>query len=344
LETLCTPPEIGSYAGKDKSIGDLIYFNWRARAEPLKMMMAYAKIKYNNRLVSDEEWPKLKPTMPEGAWIEHFYKPDDWVGEKQLPVLKLADGTMLPDSRHIAKYIAMAAGAPLWPDTEYQQKSAADLFRIGQEQPLLFMHQVVNMFPADECKPHIPPGVCTAVHLLHSMDRRMRDGPFFGGEEPHYGDFSIFHIVDLVNTLDPTWKMQGFPGWDDEDGKGRGFHATWIRWYDKMANLPGVKEYLAERPKAKYQGDAETPCIGKKGSLINARPLDDPKYNYIHKFGPPPQQKLPDYGAMLAESQEAQQKEELAEREAKEKKWQEDRLARLKRKEEYEAEQKKTEE
>lgn len=41
----------------------LIYFNLRARAEPLRLIFAYAGIKYTDQRVEFADWPGLKPSM-----------------------------------------------------------------------------------------------------------------------------------------------------------------------------------------------------------------------------------------------------------------------------------------
>ena len=39
----------------------VIYYNYRARAEPIRFMLSYAKVKFEDfRFVSDEDWPKYK--------------------------------------------------------------------------------------------------------------------------------------------------------------------------------------------------------------------------------------------------------------------------------------------
>ncbi|KAK7102218.1 glutathione S-transferase 1-like [Littorina saxatilis] len=51
----------------------LVYFNLRGRAEFIRLMLAAAGQKYDEQLVSFEEWPKLKPNTPFGSlpYIEY---------------------------------------------------------------------------------------------------------------------------------------------------------------------------------------------------------------------------------------------------------------------------------
>ena len=67
---------------------------------------------------------------------------------------------------------------------------------------------------------------------------------FFGGEQPHFGDFGLLHILDLTVTVKP----------DSLDSS-----KAMQSWLQNMKALPAIAKYLAERPKA--------PEIGCPGSL-----------------------------------------------------------------------------
>ncbi|XP_072391075.1 glutathione S-transferase-like [Diabrotica undecimpunctata] len=65
------------------------YFNFTARGEPIRMLLSYGEIPFEDERISREDWPKIKPTTPLG----------------QLPVLEI-DGKQIPHSISICRYLA----------------------------------------------------------------------------------------------------------------------------------------------------------------------------------------------------------------------------------------------
>jgi hypothetical protein len=59
---------MGKKADKNQtSAGTLWYFGLHFRAQPIRMMLRHANVKYENIMVKNEDWPALKPTMPGGS-------------------------------------------------------------------------------------------------------------------------------------------------------------------------------------------------------------------------------------------------------------------------------------
>jgi len=68
----------------------LIYFNGRGRAEPARLIFAYAGVDYNDHRIEGAEWPALKPKTPFG----------------QLPLLDIDNGkVILSQSKAITRYL-----------------------------------------------------------------------------------------------------------------------------------------------------------------------------------------------------------------------------------------------
>jgi glutathione S-transferase len=68
----------------------LIYFNGRGRAEPARLIFAYAGVNYNDHRLEGAEWPALKSKTPFG----------------QLPILDIDNGkVVLSQSKAIARYL-----------------------------------------------------------------------------------------------------------------------------------------------------------------------------------------------------------------------------------------------
>jgi len=228
------------WAGKPRSIGELHYFPLRARGEPLRYLLRYAGIPYTDRTISLQEWPEHKKIVPNGF----------------LPALKLPEGKYLGETGDIARYISTRAGPPLMPRTQKEQIDAARIFRISNTPPLSMNMPLTNWFSSEDAEKKIPDSIAMTQKTLNELELELKvsGGAFFGGNQPHYGDFGLFHVVDLYLTLTkPSPKLS----------------ETWRTWYHKIRCLPGVKQYLQERPKAM------SGRVGKPGSRITKYPLDD---------------------------------------------------------------------
>mmetsp|Transcript_7804 Transcript_7804/g.19348 ORF Transcript_7804/g.19348 Transcript_7804/m.19348 type:complete len:242 (+) Transcript_7804:55-780(+) len=226
----------------------LHYFPLRARAEPLKMILGHCKISYVDRQVPFAEW---------GAWKASGSVPPGKTGGVQLPVLELEDGTFLPESLDIAKHVWTLAGKPvtgtadlLWAlnDKRDGPFNSPDFVVAGLVNPLL------NWFSAEDAAPKIPPHVAGFPAFFEYLAPLLDEepGPFFGGAEPSYGDFQIFHIADNLSTLDGGATMTALEA----------TQPALTAWYQAMLQLPAVADHLAARPKP---GSGE---VGRPGSLI----------------------------------------------------------------------------
>jgi len=227
------------WGNKRRSIGVVYYFPVRARAEPLRLLLSYAKIPYTNRFVTSDEWPKLKSGMPNG----------------QLPAIKFPNGEYMGETGDLARLIARRAGAPLMPEEKDKQQAAARIFDISNTKPLTTSVMLVNFKSAEEGKKMLPDVIAETMKVLEPLELElsMSGGAFFGGKEPHYGDFGLFHAINIFLSISkPSPKLSD----------------AWKEWYGNMCSLAGVKEYLAERPQA-MSGK-----VGFPGSLITTVDID----------------------------------------------------------------------
>mmetsp|Transcript_7960 Transcript_7960/g.11897 ORF Transcript_7960/g.11897 Transcript_7960/m.11897 type:complete len:354 (-) Transcript_7960:15-1076(-) len=226
----------------------LFYFDClRARAEHLRMMMRYASIPFEDELVAFNDWPSLK----NGGKLPHGRG-----GKTQLPVLQKEDGTMIPETNDIAAYIARLSSVTssrtnLYPELE----SARTMFNACNSGPLALAMPLANRASISESKEQLPEWMSTTLPLLQAYEKSLRTiqkssattGPFFNGEKPHYGEFGLFHVVDLIRFLDPS-TLDTLP--------------MLQAWSVSMSSLHGIKEYLSTRPQAC------TWQIGMKGSRM----------------------------------------------------------------------------
>ena len=72
----------------------LHYFNGQGRAEPIRMMLTHAKAEWRDMRIVFDQWPKLKPTAPNG----------------KMPFLTLRDGSKLGESYAIGRYLGSVHG------------------------------------------------------------------------------------------------------------------------------------------------------------------------------------------------------------------------------------------
>jgi glutathione S-transferase len=71
----------------------LTYFNVQALAEPIRMLLSYGNIQFEDVRIEKDAWPALKPKTPMG----------------QLPVLEI-DGIQVYQSVAMARYVAKLVG------------------------------------------------------------------------------------------------------------------------------------------------------------------------------------------------------------------------------------------
>jgi len=230
----------------------LHYLPLRARAEPLRMILGYCGIAFVDNIVPLAEWGTLKASgkMPAGKG-----------GNVQLPVLELEDGTMLPESLDIAKYVwTTLAGKPvddpgsdpenLWllNDRKDAPFNSPSFMLPGLVNPLL------NWFAEEDCADRIGPFIEGFPAFYEHVAPLLADapGPFFGGAEPNYGDFQIFHITNNLTTLDGGAILKALEA----------TQPSIVAWYNAVLELPAVAAYLAARPQA-GSGD-----VGRPGSLM----------------------------------------------------------------------------
>merc|ERR1712046_242152 len=207
------------------------------------MMLHYAGIEFSDEIIALEDWPKVKPTMPPGPGAEF---PGRDRGNRALPVLKLPNGVMMPESRDIAKWIASLAGPPLMPIELDMQMEAEDMFSKSQSLPGFWPTVILVRFQECDaekiiCGQDIGTAVfqdpkqtliqewyhkqqkwCRVRPLLLEMQRVLeaRSGVFFGGDRPHYGELGIFVQVDALVTL------------FGREAALAGFSSKWCNWFD----------------------------------------------------------------------------------------------------------------
>lgn len=203
----------------------LVYAKMRAIAEPIRMTAAAAGVPLDNAFVWDyygKPWPEVKPTLAFGA----------------VPVLIIEDEgkkTELYMSTAITRYIA-TIGKALPEDPV----DAAFLDMMMERVHELFLPmnpstQFAKFFPQQE------EGLAKVEAFLKQVEPMVaaKGGPFLLGEKPYYADFGIYHHMDLALTLKAS-VLDGYPAIK--------------KLVQAVAQVDGVKEYLASRPELTGSG------------------------------------------------------------------------------------------
>lgn len=211
---------------------ELVYFAVRARAEPIRMMLAYGKVSYKDTIATGQKWrdDRSAGRFPFG----------------QLPVLFITgtDGkqTAIAQTASIARYVAGLTG--LIP-TDPVRAAVVDSISEGALE-LYSVNPIVNIYRGETFTAK------KAAYFSENMwGRRLPNlakfapsgsSGFMGSEpKPTYADFILWHAFSNALLLEP----KALDGYKDIQV-----------WMDRVAGLPGVKEYLAARPDAVQIGTA----------------------------------------------------------------------------------------
>lgn len=213
------------------------YLAGRARAEPIWLLLAYAGIPAKRHDLTLAE-------LGSGARAEQF-------GSKQLPCLEI-DGRIMSQSGAIMRYLARQHG--LDSSDPWESALLDEVFELSQE--LAKVNPLVNLWdPTQErIDEFFKSGAGTGsgypvMPRVAALSESLGQKSFFGGEKPKYPDFNVFHYLDNLDTLVPGIL----------DG-----HHNLVEWMCRVASLPGIKEYLKNRPQI---GSTE---LGKPGTRIQS--------------------------------------------------------------------------
>ena len=196
----------------------LTYFNVKGRAEISRFIFAQAGVTYEDKRITHEEWPALKPNVPAG----------------QLPMLEV-DGVALIGSRPIARFLAERFGLAGSNDVENAQLGAiVDYF-------FDFFAKIYPWFvEKDEAKKaellegikneHIPK--YWGVIDKWIQDNKSEAGWIFGNK-PTYVDFYIYCTIEIMGKMAPNFSEK-FPGVTMNKAA--------------VESLPNIAKWLKERP------------------------------------------------------------------------------------------------
>eukprot|EP01031_Cornospumella_fuschlensis_P036959 gene36959-44836_t len=195
----------------------LYYFPLRARGEAIRLILHYGGIDFNDVIISMEDWKAIKQQgnlAPFG----------------QLPCLGLPDGSIIAQTGAIARYVGKLA--KVYPENPLAAARADMVFEFAQE--LNMVSPLLNFWPisTDVWKNNYELFFNSLPRQLSIADNLLGDHHFFGGDSPCHGDFALFHILDACRTMQADC-LDTFP--------------RLAHFMSRFAELPGVREYLANR-------------------------------------------------------------------------------------------------
>ena len=200
----------------------LTYFNARGAAEVCRFIFAQAGVKYEDKRVEREEWPKLKPNTPTG----------------QLPMLEV-DGKTLTGSGPIARYLGEKYG--LAGSNDFENAQIAGILDFLQD---FRKKMVATYFEKDEerkaklQKALVEEDIPNFWGIFEKwIQANNSDKGWIFGNNPTYADFSIYCVLDYLIKGNPNF-LDSYPG------------VAKLR--KSVENLPNIAKWLEERPKTEH--------------------------------------------------------------------------------------------
>ena len=206
------------------SKGDLkfYYFDLYARGELTRLILAAAGKSYEDVRFNFEQWPQYKPKMILG----------------QCPVLELADGTQLPQSITIARYVAREAGLAGADNLESAKIDAViDTQRDANEDFFKFFFEKDEAKKAELLKKFLEETLVKHVENLGKLKKAYsEDEKYFVGKKLSWADIFVYQSIDTLVHNVPNVK-----------GK---FGTQFQSLTEAIHANAGLKEYLEKRPKS----------------------------------------------------------------------------------------------
>merc|ERR1712093_744605 len=215
--------------GTPPNAGTLHYFaGLRSRGEVVRMTAKYGGVEYTMHDLTMEEWGPFKEA--EGK--------KDPKGIQSLPYVTKPDGSDMAETCEVMKYLATLGGK--FVVDEANDKLAAR----ANEPPFMLADPFLNLPEATRKAFGIEITKEDALKAIaegwKTLATELGDKNFFSGEKPGYGEVFVFHNIDNGLTIADKELSEAIG--EDAAKKLKAFHK-------RFSELPGIKEYLAGRPK-----------------------------------------------------------------------------------------------
>ncbi|XP_021711349.1 glutathione S-transferase isoform X2 [Aedes aegypti] len=192
------------------------YFNVKALGEPLRFLLSYGNLPFDDIRITREEWPALKPTMPMG----------------QMPVLEV-DGKRVHQSlamcRYVAKQIGLAGSDPV---EELQIDAIVDTINDFRLKIAIVAYEPDDMVKEKKMitlTNEVIPFYLTKLNVI----AKENNGHLVLGK-PTWADVYFAGILDYLNYLTKTDLLTNFPQLQEV--------------VTKVLENENVKAYIEKRP------------------------------------------------------------------------------------------------
>lgn len=193
----------------------LTYFPVKALGEPIRFILSYAKIEFEDDRFAREDWPKLKDQMPFG----------------QVPVLEV-DGKQMHQSCAITRYFAKQVGLAGKNDWEAYEIDAT-VETINDIRTRIGMYGYESHPEAKEqklkdMKERVP-------YLLKRLNQQVKNnGGYFVGGALSWADLTFVAVLDYLNYLAKYDVIEEFDALK--------------QLKEKVLAIPEIKAWVAKRP------------------------------------------------------------------------------------------------
>ena len=196
----------------------LVYFAVQAKGETARMILEFGGIPYEDLSCQQyfgTGWKEAKAMAPFG----------------QLPMLVVDGSAPLAQSGSIVRYCASLVPG-LVPTSPLEAARCDAIYEAGIE--LNPINPIVNVYRGEAFEEKKAEFFSSFPAKLANLARALGDGPFFFGAKPLYCDFGVYHHLDNARLTEPTCLDA---------------HPTVLAFMAAVEATPGIKEYLAGRPK-----------------------------------------------------------------------------------------------
>lgn len=198
----------------------LTYFDGMGLGEPIRLLLAYGGVDYEDVRIKMEDWPKIKNNMPFG----------------KMPMLEI-DGKVLHQSVAIARYLGKRFtidGANEWEDLQCDMMvdTVTDLrmnvTNFFQEKDEIKKKAMLDTFMKE-----------TLPYYLNKFDEEVKkNSGYFVGGKLTWADVYIVAVFDFLQVL---LKLNFL---DD------GTYQNLKRWKTSVVSVASIKAWVDKRPKS----------------------------------------------------------------------------------------------
>ncbi|CAL7934089.1 unnamed protein product [Xylocopa violacea] len=194
----------------------LIYFNVTGLGEPIRFLLHQSGIKFEDKLVTFDDWPKLKPQMPLG----------------QLPILEI-DGKIYHQSKAISRLIARRNN--LYGSNEVESYEIDATVDTIDDLRTAFSRYHWEQDDASKAKLKTELDTRRPFILQKFEEQVKKNGGYFVGGKLSWADLMYAAQSEMMSTILGSDLHSDYP--------------ELKKMVEKVRSLPNIKAYLSKRVK-----------------------------------------------------------------------------------------------